>query len=43
MGTTSIMRKLNRGLGLALVCAAIQSASAFSVFGPAETLADCDP
>jgi hypothetical protein len=34
---TSILRRLNRGLGLALVCAAIQSASAFSVFGPAET------
>jgi hypothetical protein len=34
---TSILRLLNKSLGLALACAAIQSASAFSVFGPAET------
>lgn len=33
---TSISRLLNRSWGLALACAAIQSASAFSVFGPAE-------
>jgi hypothetical protein len=33
---TSIVRLLNRSLGLALACAAIQSASAFSIFGPAE-------
>ncbi len=33
---TSIFRLLNRGLGLTLACAAIQSASAFSVFGPPE-------
>jgi hypothetical protein len=34
---TSILRLLNRSWGLALACAAIQSASAFSVFGPAES------
>jgi hypothetical protein len=33
---TSIIRHLKTGWGLALACAAIQSASAFSVFGPAE-------
>ncbi|HUD45801.1 MAG TPA: hypothetical protein VMR33_03170 [Candidatus Baltobacteraceae bacterium] len=35
--STSILRFLNKTCGLALVCAASQSASAFSVFGPAET------
>src|SRR5665213_913284 len=34
---TSILRFLSRGWCLALACAAIQSASAFSIFGPAES------
>ncbi len=34
---TSILRHLKRSLGLALACVAIQSAPAFSVFGPAES------
>jgi hypothetical protein len=34
---TFILRALKRSLGLALACAAITSASAYSVFGPAES------
>jgi hypothetical protein len=34
---TSNLRFLSRGWGVALACAVVQSASAFSVFGPAES------